>query len=250
MTAARKLQTVSSPTASAADVEAELAAAQQALSAAATAVEAAQRALDESLHEPAVKRAVLREELHTARERLEDARKAVKPVYDRLNATQRRDDIKAFHAAVERVGHRAQTREAMADAEHFVNVIGGAVRALFERQSARNIQFHDEANELEAIWSRLGHDFRAPGVLLEPGTGTESIAPSVSLQPLRNFEHHVRNLLDKPHPQATPIEQATRQFLLGAISAARTASDLKLAMDANVTLRMQLPQSAAGKVSK
>jgi hypothetical protein len=246
MSAAKKLSLVPTPaTPTLEDVQAELAAAQQALSAASAAVDAAEAALDASLHDPAAKRSLLREEHTTAKERLESAQMAIAPLHARLHSAQRREDEKAFKELRDRVGNAAQLREAQTDAREFIEKVGGAVEAFFDRVAARNIKFLDETTALSALWARLGHEYRAPDVSLEPGTGTETIPPRVSLECLRGYEHHVRNALHQPNPNATPVQQATRQFLLGAISFARTAQELKLATQDNFLLRAQMKQSAA-----
>jgi len=246
MSAARKLQAVPQPSATMADAEAELAAARKALVVAGAAVDAARAALDAAPRD-AAQRAVLREGILLAEEDHENAKKTIQTLEERLGAAQRREDERALVAAVERFGTVAQMSQAAADAKEFITAIGGAAAKFFEQQRARNIAAHNEADSINAIWASLGHEHRCPGLPLEPGTGSPDVPPRLSLAALDQYEHHARNLLNQPNRQATPVEQATRQFLLGAISAARTANDLKLAMDQNVVLRMQAERKVATK---
>lgn len=225
MSSARKLQAVPKPTASAADVEAELTAAQAALSAAGAAVETAKTALDAAPRD-ASQRSVLREALIMAEEDREKAMANVDAVRHRLNATQRREDEQAARELGARVGQAAQMKAAQAMADEFIRTVGGAAEAFFAKLSEQNLAFRDDAERLNAIWSRLGHGYRIDGVEREQGTGTESIPARVSLDALHH-EHFVKQRLEHQHPEATHLKQATRQFLLGAFEFPRTWRLLK-----------------------
>lgn len=227
MSATRKLTVVAAPAAAKPeDVQAELAAAQQAVSAAGLAVDQARAVLDAAPRD-AVKRSVLREAVIMAEEDLVKAQGLADQLHSHLHVAQLRADKDEALAGAKHIGRAAQNREAEADADEFVSEIGGAIERFFVRIAQRNLQFRDRADHLNAIWSRLGHQHRIDGVDREMGTGTEQIPPRVCLETLHCWEGRARQKLEYQHPGATPVQQAARQFLLGAIDFTRTLTALK-----------------------
>lgn len=159
-------------------------------------VAAARGALERAPRDPR-ERAVAREALVMAEEDLAAARAGKCAAEDGLKAAERARDVADATAFGERVSRAAQRAEVDALVDLFERLVVDSMRTWLTAVADRRVSVMADARALQAIWRRLGHDFRVSGVDVELGTGTADIPPTVSVDQLTSLEMSVRSRLQE-----------------------------------------------------
>jgi hypothetical protein len=141
----------------------------------------------------------------------------------RLQATERAGDEAEANALGERVSRAEQMRALDAIADTFEQHVVAGVKAFFIAVTARRAQFHADARALNALWARLGHQHRLPGVDVAQGTGTEQIPPSVSLDTVHAYSGILSRRLEqrRQSPDLDRLTRAAFLFVEGALDQER-----------------------------
>jgi hypothetical protein len=189
---------------------------------AASALEAAQAALAAAPRE-AQKRALARENVTMAAEDLETAKGKLDELRAARATALRAEDEAAAKVLAERVRRAAQMRALDAIGAAFERHVVDGVKAFFADLTSRRAEFLSDAQALNAIWARLGHQYRLVGVDVAVHTGTEQVPPQVSLETLDAFSGILSRRLEqrRQSPQMDRLERAAIMFVEGALEQER-----------------------------
>jgi hypothetical protein len=184
-------------------------------------VKTAKAALEAAPRDPR-ERAVAREALVMAEEDLEAAKTAKSSAEQHLQATERARDEADAATLGKGLSRAAQAAEADALCKLFEQHVVGGMRTFLTALVDRRVALLTQARALQAIWARLGNDFRIPGVDVELGTGTATVPPTVSLDGLTAIESLMASRLKEQFQQRAlakdHLGRAALQFVLVALA--------------------------------